>query len=94
MKFLYFVCELIEYILQLVVQEKYRELYYFSRSILNKSCESYTFDRCLHRGSSQKSSLGCGDAKKEDKRTSIWAGVWLCGVVFHSKLETFRFKVK
>ena len=25
---------------------------------------------------------------------SIWAGVWLCGAVFHSKLETFPFKVK
>ena len=47
-------------------KREFRELHYCSRSTLDKSCENDTFDRCLHRGSSQKSLLACGDAKKEN----------------------------
>ena len=62
MKFSYFVCELTEFILKLLARENSVS----SRSTLDKSYENYTFDRCLHRGSSQKSLLACGDAKKEN----------------------------
>ena len=36
----------------------------------DKICEIYTFDRCPHWWSNQKSFLACGDAKKENWRTT------------------------
>ena len=47
-----------------------RELYYCNRCALDKICEIYTFDRCPHGCTGQKSFLACGDAKKENWRTT------------------------
>ena len=35
-----------------------------------KICEIYTFDRCPHGCTGQKSFLACGDAKKENWKTT------------------------
>ena len=40
------------------------------RCALDKICEIYTFDRCPHGCTGQKSFLACGDAKKENWRTT------------------------
>ena len=47
-----------------------RGLYYCSRCALDKICEIDTFDRCPHGCTGQKSFLACGDAKKENWRTT------------------------
>ena len=46
------------------------ELFYCSRCALDKICEIYTFDRCPHGCTGQKPFLTCGDAKKENWRTT------------------------
>ena len=47
-----------------------RDLYYCSRCALGKICEIYTFDRCAHGCTSQKSFLASSDPKKENWRTT------------------------
>ena len=49
---------------------EFHELYYFSRCALDKICEIYTFDRCPHGCTGQKSFLACSDAKKGNWRTT------------------------
>ena len=49
---------------------EFRKLYYCSGCALHKICEMCTFDRCPRGWSDQKSFLACGDAKKENWKTT------------------------
>ena len=49
---------------------EFRKLHCCSRCALDKLFEIYTFDRCPQGWSGQKSFLACGDAKKENWRTT------------------------
>ena len=51
-------------------KKEFRELHCCSRCALDRIFEIYTFDRCPHGWSGQKSFLACGDAKKENWRTT------------------------
>ena len=52
------------------IKIEFRELYCCSRCALDKIFKIYTFDRCPQGWSGQKSFLTCGDAKKENWRTT------------------------
>ena len=49
---------------------EFRELHCCSHCALDKIFEIYTFDRCPQGGTGQKSFLYCGNAKKENWRTT------------------------
>ena len=49
---------------------EFRELHCCSRCALDKIFEIYTFDRCSQGWSGQKWFLACGEAKKENWRTT------------------------
>ena len=49
---------------------QFRELHWCSRCALDKIVKIYTFDRCPQGRSGEISFLACGDAKKENWRTT------------------------
>ena len=51
-------------------KKEFRELHCCSRCALDKILQIYTFDGCPQGQSGQKSFLACGDAKKENWRTT------------------------